>query len=411
MSVEFDPIKLGPPRRRVDPVVVGVLVVVIALGVAVVKPWVPSERSDGPGPSAAIAIALPVTSLGPTGSPATAAPPATQEPAQTPQPSPSTRWTDIAPVVDIHRSWGVEAVLMLPAATASQGRPTRYISYWSPAAPGPDGPQSAYIARDDQSIVALGVTYPANEVPTDARIWLIHAGKELEWMDARMFLGGAPDGAMLFERPDAPGDAPYTWPGGHYRIDVLVAGRVRRLSVQIPGRLGSVAQPDAWPATSARLVVPDASDPSGVHVGLFATVNGRGIPLEATPSRPLNEVTAWLRAANPAVLAPGPTVARAYLPLATGLGVMLTSHATVGSATIRRLAPDAQFDAGPVIGGVSSIEGRTPYVVFAPRDGGAFTPGVYALSIDWTDSLGSHAGTWHVELLPGPVAPAVGADG
>ena len=39
------------------------------------------------------------------------------------------------------------------------------------------------------------------------------------------------------------------------------------------------------------------------------------------------------------------------------------------------------------------------------------TPGVYALSIDWTDALGSHAGTWHVELRPGPVAPAVGVAG
>jgi len=104
-------------------------------------------------------------------------------------------------------------------------------------------------------------------------------------------------------------------------------------------------------------------------------------------------------------------VARAYLPLATGLGVMLTSQARVGSANISRLAPDARFDAGPVLGGLSRIEGRTPYLVFAPRDGGAFTPGVYAVSIEWTDALGSHAGTWHVELRPGPVAPGFGIDG
>ena len=301
MSVEFDPIKLGPRRRRVDPVVVGVLVVVIALGVAVVKPWVPSERSDAPGPSAAIAIAPPATSLGPTASPL-----ATQGPPATPRPSPSPSWTDIAPILDVHRAWGVEAVLLLPATTASQGRPSRLVSYWSPAAPGPDGPQSAYISRDDQSIVALGVTYPADEVPVDARIWLVHAGNELEWMDARMVLGGAPDGAMLFERPGGPGAAPSSWPGGHYRIDVLVAGRVRRIAVQIPGRLGSVARPDAWPATTAKLVVPDASDPSGVRVGLFATVNGKGIPLAATAGPPLDEATAWLRVADPAGRPSGP---------------------------------------------------------------------------------------------------------
>ena len=405
MSVEFDPIKLRPRRRRVDPVVVGVLGVVIALGLAVAKPWVPSQRAEASDPSAAVAIAPPATALRQT-------PPqdATQPPA-TSRPSPSPSWTDIAPVLDIHRQWGVEAVLLLPTATASQARPWRFVSYWSPAAPGPDGPQSAYISRDDQSIVALGVTYPADQVPVDARIWLVHAGDELEWMDARMVVGGAPDGAMLFERTGAPVGQPSSWPGGHYRIDVLVAGTVRRISVQIPGRLGSVAQPDPWPATSARLVVPDDSDPSGVHVGLFATVNGRGIPLAATPGPLLDEVTAWLRAAGPAGRTSGPTVARAYLPLATGLGVMLTSHARVESATIRRLAPDARFDAGQILGGLSRIEGRTPYLVFAPRDGGAFTPGVYALSVEWTDALGSHAGTWHVELRPGPVAPGLGIDG
>jgi hypothetical protein len=404
VSVEFDPIKLRPRRRRVDPVVLGILVVVLALGVAVVKPWVPSQRSDD-APSAAVAIAPVVTALTPTPSRAATQPP------PTPPASAPPRWTDIAPALDIHRDWGVEAVLLLPATTASQGQPARYISYWSPAAPGPDGPQSAYISRDDQSIVALGITYPADQVPVDARIWLVHTGDELEWMDARIVVGGSPDGALLFERTGAPGGEPGSWPGGHYRIDVLVAGKVRRIAVQIPGRLGSVAQPDAWPATSARLVVPDASDPSAVHVGLFATVNGKGVPLGATPGPPLDEATEWLRATAPAGPTPGPTVARAYLPLATGLGVMLTPHARVGSASIRRLAPDARFDAGPLLGGLSRLEGRTPYLVFAPSDGGAFTPGVYAVSIGWTDALGSHVDTWDVELRPGPVAPGLGIDG
>ena len=49
--------------------------------------------------------------------------------------------------------------------------------------------------------------------------------------------------------------------------------------------------------------------------------------------------------------------------------------------------------------------------IFAPRDGGVLTPGVYAVSIGWTDEVGSHAGTWYVELRPGPVAPITGLDG
>jgi hypothetical protein len=407
MSVEFDPIKLGPRRRRVDPLVVGVLVVVIGLVVAVVKPWLPTVPSEAPGPSAAIAVVPPAPSLGPSQS-------ATRPgrlPAPSPQPSPPPTWTDIAPFVSEHLDWGVEAIFQLPS-TPSPGRPSRYDSFWSPAAPGPDGPQSAYIARDDQSIVALGVTFPpGEEVPQDARIWLVHAGDQLEWIDARMVVGGIADGAMLFIRPPIPGVTPSSWPGGHYRIDALVSGQVRRIFVQIPSRLGSVAQPDPWPRAATGLVEPADSDPSSVHVGLFATVNGTAVPLVATPGPLLDEVAEWQRVVGGAGRAPGPTVATAYLPQATGLGVMLTSHASLDSAVVRRLSPDGGFDAGPVIGGVSRLQGRTPYVVFAPRDGGALTPGVYALSIGWTDRVGSHAGTWQVELRPGPVAPIAGIAG
>ena len=39
MSVDFDPVRLRPSRRRLDPVVIGVVVVVVALAAAVVKPW------------------------------------------------------------------------------------------------------------------------------------------------------------------------------------------------------------------------------------------------------------------------------------------------------------------------------------------------------------------------------------
>jgi len=56
----------------------------------------------------------------------------------------------------------------------------------------------------------------------------------------------------------------------------------------------------------------------------------------------------------------------------------------------------------PVHGGISESEGRTPYVVFEGPGGGALAPGVYALSVSWTDPDGLHAGTWQVELRPGP---------
>ena len=47
--------------------------------------------------------------------------------------------------------------------------------------------------------------------------------------------------------------------------------------------------------------------------------------------------------------------------------------------------------------------GSVSFVAFAPRDGSAWTPGVYALTVAWDDADGDHEGTWHVEVRPGPV--------
>jgi hypothetical protein len=43
---------------------------------------------------------------------------------------------------------------------------------------------------------------------------------------------------------------------------------------------------------------------------------------------------------------------------------------------------------------------RSRYAVFAPTDGAAWPPGLYAISLAWTDETGSHEGTWHIELRP-----------
>ena len=100
-------------------------------------------------------------------------------------------------------------------------------------------------------------------------------------------------------------------------------------------------------------------------------------------------------------------VATASLLRATGLGVMLTNHASIQLADVRRIAPDARFQAGPMVGGISNTQGGTPWVAFAPRAGGAWPPGVYAITVQWTDSTGRHDKTWHVELRPGLLGSAV----
>jgi hypothetical protein len=69
--------------------------------------------------------------------------------------------------------------------------------------------------------------------------------------------------------------------------------------------------------------------------------------------------------------------------------------------SVHRLAPDPQPVDPPVGGGVSQLRGRTPYVLFAAPDDGVWPPGVYAISVVWTDPFGRHDETWHVVLRPG----------
>ena len=154
-----------------------------------------------------------------------------------------------------------------------------------------------------------------------------------------------------------------------------------------------------------------SSDPSAVLSGPFATVDGEGLPLDVTPVDPLDETSAWAASEAPGSLVRRPTIVRVFLPRATGLGVMLTSHARIQSAGIARLAPDANLAPSTEVGGVSFNHGGTPWVGFAAPGGGAWPPGVYALTVSWSDGDGTHKDTWHVELRPGPATPSAPAPG
>ena len=119
--------------------------------------------------------------------------------------------------------------------------------------------------------------------------------------------------------------------------------------------------------------------------------------LPATQTRPLDDDAAWLDLGDRA----NDVVATAYLPRASGLGVMLTSHAAVSSATIRRLAPEARSTPRrPPAGSPKATAGRRTCCSPAP-DETIWAPGVYAISVAWSDAAGAHEGTWHVELRPG----------
>lgn len=405
MSVDFEPVRLTTRRRRTDPVVIGVVAVVIALAAAVLKPWESGSVSGRPDASASapLAAALDAVHVSPGVS---AGPAETGRSSAGPVGAGQSRptWAEVAPFVTARDAWGVDAILFDRTGPAGGPGGDTYLESWSGLTRTAASTYSADIPREDRAVVALGVTFPFDEMPRDARIWRVHTGDQLEWIDARPVDGGMAAGSLVFERPGVGGAAYAAWPAGEYRIDVLIDDFMGRIDLRVPAPLGTVPAPDAWPASGADLVAANTVDPSVRGQGPFAVVDGKSVGLVARLGPRLDEPTEWRESVAPD---PGEVgaVAVADLPRATGLGVMFTEHAVVGSVTIRRLAPDDRIDAAPAFGGVSSLHGRTPFVVFVPPGGGAWSPGVYAIAADWTDPAGAHSGTWHVELRPGPLVP------
>jgi hypothetical protein len=405
VSFDFEPVSVAPRRRRFDPMLLVIVAIVAGLAVALVKPWASSPTPETSVPPVAV-VAAP--SASPTGPPTPRPMIAVAVPAVT-NGLPEATWAEVAPVIKTHHRWGVRAILV--ARRPSVGSPAypRFIERWTSTTPDSSTTEVAQVARDDQSIVGLGVTFPSKIEPLDMRIWRLHANDQAEWIDARPLQPADRDGSFTLIRSDPSGSA-RTWEAGNYRIDLLAADRLYSIAVGIPGRFGSVPAPDDWPATDARLVGPGDSDPSGVQNGPFATVDGRAISLVAQPSALMSDEQAWRSLIGEAGGQGPTTVAAAYVPRATGLGVMLTNHAMVQTAVVHRIAPDAAFLAAPMLGGISQMRGRTPWVAFAPRDGGALPPGVYAMTVRWTDPAGFHDETWHVELRPGLLGSAVTRD-
>jgi hypothetical protein len=398
VSVEFDPIRVRR-RRRLDPVVLGIGVAVVALVAAVAKPW---ETSTGglaeASPAAAASSRVDIASNAPPSAPS-------RRPSAVPETEdgiPSLSWSDLAGIVGSHPALGALVVTGHASRFTRAGADIRLAASWASAesAAGGIGPNPD-VRAGDASVLGIGATFPRDAAPRDVRVWLERSGGAWEWIDTVPVARPSADDPIVLVRP-GPGSTIEPFEAGRYRLDLLGKDRIDRMVAGIADSTGSLPDPSRWPGTETRLVPADRSDPSALGFGLFATVDGFAVSLPVAQSRPLDELDAW-DATRAEPVAGTPAVVTAFLPRATGLGVMLTSHASVELALLSRLAPTPLVPVPPVRGGLSEAQGRTPYIVFDGPDGRALEPGVYALSVSWTDAGGLHAGTWHVELRPGPV--------
>ncbi len=386
MSVDFDPVRLDPKRRRLDPVVVGVVVVVIALGVAIIKPW----ESDATHGSVVAASAAPTTSA------------STHQPSPTPSRpervgAAPLSWADVATVVADHEAWGARGILAAEGTAGSSGRPQAFADRWSPTPLDRHGRGSAFLERDERSVVMLGVTAPGDVDAIDARVWLAYQGDEFEWIDTVRVDPNLTHHAFLFSRPGTDGQPYAAWDPGTYRIDILTAAGIRAIDVRIPDVSGHVPQLEDPPLPEPGILSLPAIDASGIVGGLFATTAESAVPLGAIAHRRLDRQAAWLDVTT----SRDPVIASVYLPRATGLGVMLASGDDITASRIRRLAPDGPLQALRPINGMSDRIGNRLFVVF-PAPDGVWRPGTYAITLHWSTPKGQHEhGTWHVELRPG----------
>jgi hypothetical protein len=228
-GIAFDPVRLGPARRRVDRV--GLVAIVIGLGLvaAVAKPWAGA-------PSPAVVQASPSWDASVARSAAPAPP---SVPAPRIQQFVASR-AKILGAIDPHDAWGVRAVVRGQAGPGNPNGP-EYTERWARAVKRPDGSRLALLGTGDESVVALGVTAPAAETPVDIRVWRPTEAGDWESLDVRSLADTTGD--VLLGPP--PGDrlALETWPAGAYRIELLVGARSAVIDVRLPGRFDRVPQP------------------------------------------------------------------------------------------------------------------------------------------------------------------------
>ena len=153
-------------------------------------------------------------------------------------------WPDVASAVTPHDAWGVRAITVDQRLyRLAAGSP--YHELWSPATPSA-GEETATVGRSADPVSMLGFTSPRAEKPRDVRIWRVHLQDSLEWIDAAPIGTQPAEASLLFVRPRTDRGALAPWDPGRYRVDLVVADGIHRMSVLVPDTHGVVPPLDTW---------------------------------------------------------------------------------------------------------------------------------------------------------------------
>ncbi len=400
-SAEFEPTPLTPRRRRVDPAVIGALVVVAGIGLAVLKPWV------SPVPESQAARATPPGS-GAIGDVATAVPaPSRSSAPAVIDSTPPIPWSIASEALEPHDAWGVRAIVRgreTGSGTPGDGPGAGLVERWTELETATGGMETALLSTADQGVLALGLTFPPDELPVDVRIFR-ETERGWQWLDAEPIGVSPAVGAFLFAPPRIGGVVRSTWPTGAYRIEVLEGDTVRTIDVDLPDRFEVVPQAGFIPdEMRTGLVSPFAPELGSTgRRGPFLVDAGRTVWLDAMGTEALEPAEAWLSTQ----LVPGgierQSVVAVHAPRANGFGYLFAADATDLSVELARLQPEGSpGDVRRADGARFAGDDRLPFVILRAPAGEPWLPGTYRMDVGWRDADGAHHTSVHVELRPGP---------
>lgn len=403
LAASFETQPLVPRRRRFDPVVGVVAVIVLGIGLAVVKPW-EADPSAGPEGSAA------------TVAPASASP--SDPPAATPDDGvasrpvvPSVAWRQVAPIVEARDAWGVRAIVRDPTGTsagdvasAGGGLTERWAAVTPTEAEAGADARPVVLETPDQGVLALGITFPADQLPLDIRVWLAAEDDTWAWVGASPLDPAPAFGGYLLGSPTVRGVPLETWPPGRYRIDVLSGTGIRHLHLALPDRFEVVPAPDGPAAlTDPSLRAPFAPRfPDQMAPGPFLVAGGDVLPVPVEGEAEVRDPMSLWRDG----------IFGTHAPDATGMGLLFPSGSTEATATLHLVAPVDRPAEGRRALGMRIGEERSPFVVFRAPNGAAWAPGAYRIDARWTGADGTPASAhYHVDLLPAPdMVPSIVLD-
>jgi hypothetical protein len=385
-----------------------VALVVVALALAVVKPW-DGRSADPAAPEPSVADASPGPAAS-EGAPSDEPPAARDRQAQ-----PDDAW--LLGAVSPRDTWGVVAIADAAPGAATSVAPATAVEHWTATVPGPasDTPTAASAAtgtprapagiRSTTPVRLLGVSAPLGRTPLAIRVWRAR-GDVWRRVAAAPPIADHPAAHRLLRPATGTGVAPLAWPAGRYRLDLLLGGEVVTMEVRLDAPdVGSDMLSFAGPRPAPGLFAAPLDDEPPADVSAlgdgpvaYAVAAGRLVPLEARATTPLDPATAWL---DPARVV-GTIDARGVRTL----GVALPPDATEVTGKVRRLAPgpfaaEAAMDLVLAADGSQGDRAFRPAVEARSPTGLAWPAGTYAIDVGWTAGGEASAATWHIDLHPG----------